>query len=359
LTYFPGDNHVFRFNNPEEVRKQRDRATAKSNLYLSVSASDLDSAGDGHGSPTTRPDSPVSSTDQADVDWTFAKREAAYARLGLDPTLDNLPDDDLNKLFEKITKVKTLRDHNSKSRPESSLSQADDIWSEPGRPFSSDATDDTSMEAFGSPDIDGSLKDVQNQLETRLLAITELTEAEDLKVEKDHMEHQLNRVRMQMKRLIEARARGETETGLMEFEPVIYSAKQIRLIHKVLDRWKSRRSFSMAEITLSSAVLVKEANVIRWVPSMRLCNLSENKIARSLGKTYRTTSQSHLEDRYPPLLRPLTPLLAWTSLVMLQIPFLYQQPSLPWQSRFSTNATMQSTHGPWIGCNSSCNECAI
>ncbi|KAG9317071.1 hypothetical protein JVU11DRAFT_1258 [Chiua virens] len=37
-----GDNHVFRFTNPEEVRKQRDRATARSNLHLSVSAVDLE-----------------------------------------------------------------------------------------------------------------------------------------------------------------------------------------------------------------------------------------------------------------------------------------------------------------------------
>jgi kinesin family member 1 len=230
-----------------------------------VSASDFDGTGDGNVSPATRPDSPVSSTDQADVDWTFAKREAAFARLGLDPALDNLPDDDLNRLFEKITKVKTLRDHNSKSRPESSLSQADDMWSEAGRPFSSDMTDDTSLEAVGSPDMDGSLKDAQNQLETRLLAITDSVEAEDLKLEKDHMEHQLNLVRTQMKRLIEARARGETDTSVVEFEPVIYSARQLRLIRKVLDKWRAHRSFLMAELTLSSAVLIKEANVIRWV----------------------------------------------------------------------------------------------
>lgn len=262
-----GDNHVFRFNNPEEVRKQRDRATMKSNLQLSVTASDIDG---GEASPATRPDSPVSSTEDQ-VDWTFAQREAAFARLGLDPTLDNLPDDDLNKLFEKITKVKTMRDHHLKPRPESSLSQADDVWSETGRPISSDATtDDTSLDlapSHGSPEMDGSLKDVQNQLENRLQAITSesSTEAEDLKVEKDHMEYQLRLVRTQMKRLIDARSRGETDTEVMEFEPHIYSARQLRLIRKVLDKWRAHRSFSMAEVVLSNAVLVKEANVIRWV----------------------------------------------------------------------------------------------
>ncbi|KAF8164906.1 kinesin-like protein [Crassisporium funariophilum] len=259
-----GDNHVFRFNNPEEVRRQRDRATARTNMQLSISAGDLDLMSE----HSPRPDSPTSSTDeQFDVDWTFAKREAALTRLGLDPALDNLPDDDLNKLFEKITKVKTMRDHNSKSRPESSLSQVDDLWSEASRPQTSDAnTDDTSLYAgqWGSPAIDGSLKDVQNQLESRLQEITDTTttEAEDLKVEKDHMEHQLRLVRTQMRRLIDARARGDTDVVGLEFEPAIFSARQLRLIRKVLDRWRAHRSFSMAEVILTNAVMMKEANII-------------------------------------------------------------------------------------------------
>jgi len=262
---------VFRFNNPEEVRKQRDRATARSNLHLSVTAGDFE------GEASTRPDSPTSSADEADADWDFAKREAALARLGLDPTLDNLPDEDLNKLFEKITKVKTMRDHNSKtSRPESSLSQsqADDIWSETGRDAT---TDDTSIR--GSPAIDGSLKDVQYQLEYRLQEMTgSSAEAEDLKVEKEHMEHQLRLVRLQMKRLIDARSRGELDSEAAAFEPVIYSAKQLRLIRKVLDRWRAHRSFSMAEVVLSSAVVIKEANIIRYVRSLPCYTYGELKL---------------------------------------------------------------------------------
>lgn len=239
-------------------------------MHISVSAADLE-AGEA-ASSATRPESTTSSSaDEADVDWTFAKREAAFAKLGLDPTLDNLPDEDLNKLFDKISKVKTMRGHGgSKSRPESSLSHVDDIWSESGRPFSSDATTDDSswdqVQSQGSPQIDGSLKEVQNQLESRLHAITESsTEAEDLKVEKDHMQHQLKLVQNQMRRLVDARSRGDVDVDIAQFEPVIYSARQLRLIRKVLDRWRAHRAFSMAEAVLSSAVLVKEANIIRFV----------------------------------------------------------------------------------------------
>ncbi len=265
-----GEHHVFRFNNPEEVRKLRDRARAKSQMSISVTAADL-AAGE---IESTRPSSPTaSSVDATDVDWTFAKREAALARLGLDPALDNLPDEDLNKLFEKITKVKTMRDHNHNAkRPESSLSQADDIWSESSRPLDT-LTDDTSVDAMtshDSPEMGESLKDMQSQLEhqraefeMRLQSIAESEEAEDIKVEKEQMERQLKLVQVHMKRLLDARARGETELEDIPFEPVFYTAKQLRLIRKVLDKWRAHRSFSMAEVVLSNAVLIKEANVIR------------------------------------------------------------------------------------------------
>jgi len=258
----------------------------KSNLHLSTTNADLES----------RPDSPVSASGEVDdVDWTFAKREAALARLGLDPALDSLPDGDLNKLYERITMVKSIRDHNLKHRPESSLSQADDVWSESGRPFSSDAlTDDTSVDAgpsHGSPDADA-LKEVQNQLETqrqefesRLQAISESTEAEDLKEEKDHMQHQLKLVQIQMRRLLDARAGGETELESELYEPTLYSAKQLRLIRKVLDKWRAHRSFSMAETVLSAAVLMKEANVIRFVFHFRVMVNVDWDLARNLAKT--------------------------------------------------------------------------
>lgn len=232
-------------------------------MHVSVSAADLEA---GEAAPESEASS---SADEGDVDWTFAKREAAFARLGLDPALDNLPDEDLNKLFDKITKVKTLRGHvGPKSRPESSLSHVEDIWSENGRPFSSDATTDDSswdnVQSQGSPLVGDSLKDVQQQLESRLQAITESsTEAEDLQVEKDHMQHQLKLVQTQMRRMIDARARGEVDMEEAQFEPVIYSARQLRLIRKVLDKWRAHRAFSMAELVLSSAVLIKEANIIR------------------------------------------------------------------------------------------------
>jgi kinesin family protein 1 len=273
-----GEHHVFRFNNPEEVRKQRDR---QKHMSIAVNG-DLEMDISGHASPATRPDSPVSSA--ADVDWNYAKREAALRHAGLDP--DSMPDDQLDMLYEKITKVKTLRGKRFEggSRPESSasFSQVDDMWSEFGRPVhSSEAlTDDTSLENQNGANYDESgstvasvqIREMQGQLEaqrvefeSRLQAIGEggSGEAEDLKVEKEHMEKQLVVVQAQMKRLLEMRGRGKIDEDFVPFEPELYTARQLRLIRKVLDKWRAHRAFSMAETVLSSAVVVKEANIIR------------------------------------------------------------------------------------------------
>lgn len=267
-------------------------------MHLSVTAADL-AEGESHGTPLTRPDSPTSSADLEGVDWNYAKREAAFAKLGLDPTLDSLPDEDLNKLYEKISKVKILRDSNAK-RPESSLSQADDVWSESGRPMASDAmTDDTSVDAgqsHGTPDLDDTLRETQIQLETqkadfesRLQAMSDggSSEAEDLKAEKEQMEYQLKLVQVQMKRILEAKARGGPAADLTAIEPVIYSARQLRLIRKVLDKWRAHRSFAMAESVLSNAVTLKEANVIRLVHEFLLygfCLVTNFLSSKELGK---------------------------------------------------------------------------
>ena len=93
---------------------------------------------------------------------------------------------------------------------------------------------------------------------------------EIIKAEKEQMEHQLKLVQIHMKRLLDARSRGEVDLDAVPFEPQIYTAKQLRLIRKVLDKWRAHRSFSMAEVVLSNAVAIKEANIIRYFqPSSR------------------------------------------------------------------------------------------
>lgn len=248
-----------------EVRKQRDRVKSSLKNVTNGPASGQESE-----EPTRPPSRAGSHSSEPDFDWTFAQREAALARLhGLDPGLDSLPDEDLNKLFDRITKLKSIREVRDQSirlgRPDSSMSGVDDMWSEYGR-APDVLTDDTSViggnEGDASSDMQAQLDAQKLEFEARLEAIHESTEADDLKVEKDYMETQLKLVQNQMKRLLDIRARGETP-DLAPFEATIYSARQLRLIRKVLEQWRAHRSFSMSESVLANAVYIKEANVIR------------------------------------------------------------------------------------------------
>ncbi len=138
------------------------------------------------------------------------------------------------------------------------------MWSEGGRPPPSELTDDTSVDAGpsrGSPALEGSRRGEQGLLEFGEPS----AQVEDLKAEKEHIERQLRLAHIQLKRAKQNMSRGEKDSEGLDFEPVMYSAKQLRLIRKTLDNWRAHRAFSMAEVVLSSAVLVKEANIIRCV----------------------------------------------------------------------------------------------
>lgn len=84
---------------------------------------------------------------------------------------------------------------------------------------------------------------------------------EELAIEQKHMEKQLRLIADEMRRL-----RTQAATRALEhfapFEPVVFSARQLRLIRRVITKWRGLRSFAMAEEILSGAVYLREANVI-------------------------------------------------------------------------------------------------
>ncbi|CDZ98625.1 kinesin-like protein [Phaffia rhodozyma] len=270
-----GDHHVFRFNNPEEVRQQRDRFNTS--MRDSISASDL--SGLGFGSPVTRPDSPDSLADQdAVVDWTFAKRELALAHLnGQDPGLNKLNDEDLDKLFDDLQKVRTLR--RDKSRPDSRMSTNEDFWSDKGsvtRHLSSNFTEDTSIDppsvthsssgnfrlntSHGSNKEDRPWDGYQSQLSTLGETPSE-ADREDFEMERVHMKKAIHLMNQEMKRLKQLRSRGEVDATI-EFEPQTFSARELRLVTKVLKRWRNLQTLQMAETILSDTIKIKEANIM-------------------------------------------------------------------------------------------------
>ncbi|SPO31377.1 probable Kinesin-3 motor protein [Ustilago trichophora] len=273
-----GDFHVFRFNHPEEVRKARDRV--RSTLALSTGEAQNETLVDGD-LPSTRPDSPAS----GDVDWTYARREYAMAKLnGQNVNFDNLNEEDLEKLFEDISRARSKKSMGSVlGRPESRASLFDDNASESAssvvRPYSYGAmTDDTSIDPWSQAGSEmGSMRfgagtpmkesPYSNNAASSPAVVASHRETESLRAKVKEYEEKFTRM-----------ANGSPSLG---DGPIEYTDSQKALLKKTLAKWKAHTKVSMAEDALSKAVLVKEANVI----------------SKELGK--RVTYQYTVVDDFP------------------------------------------------------------
>ncbi|CAJ0766045.1 1141_t:CDS:10 [Entrophospora sp. SA101] len=215
-----GDFHVFRFNNPEEVRKER----AKSK-QLSISIANNE---DG----LRRPDSPTSLMSEAVIDWNYAKREVAlnYLNSGGDNLkFTTLPDEDLQKLMEDIKKIQEAR-----KRPDKKV-----------KPFK---------------------EEIQQQLELQKQEYEEkmkkINEADELKAENKQIEEKLKMVQDEMHKLQNISQNPYEDYSKARPGKSTYTEEELRLIRMAVKKWRHQRYVYMAETLLSNAVILKEANVI-------------------------------------------------------------------------------------------------
>lgn len=302
--------HVFRFNHPEEVRKNRDSKiigpSGLSNEIRSPLLSQIEEEeASRSSSPALRPASPTTSH----VDWNYARKEAVVARLnGTDVDLDKLEDQELNKLFQDLMKVRSHRRHGtSMGRPESRLSvlesveedgldgeETDSGSASASRPFSGDtwATDDTSLDStmtFSGPassvDVETRLQEAKEELqreldaqreeyETKLKTLAnsaltvEASLAENSRAEaqlqdlQERMQAQLDEQKLEYERKmrkLSRRALRNGGNGGAALEPLDES--EATLARRAVAKWRKLRRVAMAQVALSNAVLLKEANV--------------------------------------------------------------------------------------------------
>lgn len=255
-----GDFHVFRFNHPEEVRKARDRV--RSTLALSTGEAHNETLIDGD-LPSTRPDSPAS----GDVDWTYARREYTMAKLnGQNVNFDNLNEEDLEKLFEDISRARSKKSMGSVlGRPESRASLFDDNASESAssviRPYSHGAlTDDTSIDPWSQAGSEMGSMRFSAGTPIKENAYTGAGASSPALVAASHRETES--LRAKVREYEEKLTRMANGSPRLADEPIEYSDTQKALLRKVLVKWKAHTKVSMAEDALCKAVLVKEANVI-------------------------------------------------------------------------------------------------
>ncbi|RCH85478.1 kinesin-like protein Klp8 [Rhizopus azygosporus] len=230
-----GFYHIFRFNNPEEVRKERENSTAPSN-NLSLSGS-LPS------------DSPITDTNpnmagSEVIDWNYARREAVLNYYSAEQNLSDLNDEELEKLYDGIAKIRNSR----RTRCESRTDNNDDN--------ESTTTRDSSYR-------NSSLVNMEDGLESVYTDITSTSEymlEEKLKQDKERMQRELDN----QKRAYEAKIqRMSRQLSAQVQQPIQqYTEREIQLITKALHKWKKLRTVDMAEVILTNAVMLKEANII-------------------------------------------------------------------------------------------------
>lgn len=299
-----GDFHIFRFNHPQEARAERDRLRQSATLN-SAGGFPPQSLERKHSSGTwaaptdmterletesnsSRPESPATIPNSRDMEWSFARREAATAWLGDSSKINTLTDDELDNLLEEMQRVRAIR----KGRPNSRLDddETESVTSSfPGvrEKYASTATlaDDLSLDTMttmsGTPqsgEVEERLRlmreEMQGQLEQQKEEYQEKLKAAgglDIEAEKTRMEEQLATVKADMQKELE-RQRQEFESRLEEISlspPRKAKAamerlddRQMSLAKFVIEHWKRRKYVRMAESILQHAATLKEAQIM-------------------------------------------------------------------------------------------------
>ncbi|KAI7865855.1 hypothetical protein BDF14DRAFT_1729552 [Spinellus fusiger] len=216
-----GDHHIFRFNHPEEVRKERDlQKMAVENAMGGTPLGYVE---------YERPDSPTefgSTASSECMDWNYARVEALKNYVSSDINFHRMKDDDLEKLYEEVTRVLTTR-----KRCESRTDTHDDRHSR------------YSLAATMVDDEHGSI----------CTETTVVDMEEKFRMEKQKLQKEIDC----QKQFYEARLNRLS----MHFGDTFYTTHQVKLLQRVLTRWKKLGHVAMAEQVLTHAALLKEANI--------------------------------------------------------------------------------------------------
>ncbi|KAG1468889.1 hypothetical protein G6F56_003576 [Rhizopus delemar] len=225
-----GFYHIFRFNNPEEVRKTRD--------LQKVAEEDNSS-----------PDSPVTDTAMLGseiIDWSYARREAVLSYYSAESNLSEFNDEELEKLYGGIGKIRKDR----RTRCESRTENNDDNESV------------TTRDSYRNSSVTMMMEDGGESVYTDITTATsEQMLEERLKQEQEKNKQRLENQRRDFEKEIDRMSRQISQHPEDMAAPP-FTEREIELIRKVLHKWKKLRVVDMAEVILTNAVMLKEANII-------------------------------------------------------------------------------------------------
>lgn len=295
-----GDFHIFRFNHPQEARAERDRLRQSATINSAQSPEHMRTPSNGFtpemikeidsdGNLSSRPESPAGAAPNSrDMEWSFARREAASAWLGDSSKINTLTDDELDGLLEEMQRVKAIR----QGRPDSRFGddETESVMSYPGvreRYLSTGTFDDMSLDTMitmpstpAQGEVEERLRlvrqEMQGQLERQKQEYQEKLrrdeedniEFEEYKAEKQKMQEKLDKARKEMQRELE-KQRQEFEVKLEEItlspskkEVRKLSSRETSLARYVIEHWRQRKYVRMAESILQFAATLKEAQIM-------------------------------------------------------------------------------------------------
>ncbi|CAO3589107.1 unnamed protein product [Absidia cylindrospora] len=248
-----GDYHIFRFNHPEEVRREREKAASTpttANFPTDIHPMDncnIDKAHDRSDSPTTLVNTFTGGSEL--MDWNYARLEAVRNYYSKEGNFNGMKDDELEKLFDDLTKIRKSR----RSTRCGSLISVD------GFSAQSITTDlDTVCTALTSNGSGMAAHLGQIEYEEKIMVEKERLQKE-LNEQKQFYESKINRLSMQFSY---SDGGNNGDDGLVLVGDRLLTQQQRRLLYKVHQQWKKLRYVSMAEVVLTNAAILKEANII-------------------------------------------------------------------------------------------------
>ncbi|KAI9318181.1 hypothetical protein BX666DRAFT_2026588 [Dichotomocladium elegans] len=233
-----GDYHIFRFNHPEEVRRERGLQKAVVEKAMGTSSPTIEY--------DERPESPTETASMIGsevIDWNYARREAVLKHYANESNFGDMKDEDLEKLYDDITRIRNSRRIRSESR---------------NGPDNDD--DDSSGDSYRNSVAATILGDGLESVCTESTAQSELEEK--FRAEKEKLQKELNEQKRNFEAEITRMSRQFSQKFNNTTRPSGYSEAQLALLRKVIDHWRKLRYVKMAEVVLTSAAMLKEANII-------------------------------------------------------------------------------------------------
>lgn len=316
IIFGSGLHHLFRFNNPDEVRREREQRQVQTQNLLSTSPEDSDIGSMISPSSTTMGTNDI-------VDWKFAHNEAVkkYGVTNNASDLAVMTDEDLKQLSDGITKVQELRNRKRISSDSHSLlfnnnndndstmeiSPRTSFSSSSNKRFSAisgtttllteeDLEEDKDV-VLDEEDKKRFLKATSTEENERLIrAATEEMQLQkkeyeeklkhvessnlkkdEINKERDELEAKYTQIKQEMEKTLEQQklayeskikrisAHLPPGTALSSDNLLVgYTAKNAaqHLLRQAVDKWRELKYVKMAEDCLIHAVVLKEANIM-------------------------------------------------------------------------------------------------